>query len=40
MLALEVLIGLAIVRVLLPVCLLLVLGEWAHSHQRRQYLQR
>jgi hypothetical protein len=37
--ALSVLISLVVVRLVLPVGLLLLAGEWARTHQRRMFNQ-
>jgi hypothetical protein len=38
--ALQVMIGMTVLRVILPVCLLLAMGEWAGNHGRPHYGER
>jgi len=38
--ALQVMIGMAFLRIILPVGVLLGIGEWARRHGRRHYARR
>ena len=38
--ALQVMIGMIVLRVILPVSILLAFGEWARKHDRPQYGRR